>query len=75
MMCVHLALQPINRVSQGELHLLKATCDILYNRFRLIPGDMCSPTDQSKKLLSVHTLSCDGNEQDSGFRVHSSVRQ
>lgn len=39
--------------------------------FRQIPGDKCSATTESKKILELLTLPCTGHEQDSGFRVHS----
>lgn len=44
---------------------------MLCNRFRQIPGDVCAPTAESKKLLSLQTLPCKSNEQDSGYRVRS----
>lgn len=49
-----------------------ASCP-LFCSFRQIPGDSCSPTDESRKLLSKETLYCSGHEKDSGYVVVSTV--
>jgi hypothetical protein len=43
------------------------------HRFRLIPGDACTATTDSDKVLFQETLPCSGHEQDSGVRIHTKV--
>ena len=35
-------------------------------RFRLIPGDLCQDTEESKKLLKKVEKVCKGHEDDAG---------
>ena len=35
--------------------------------FRLIPGDRCLPSEDSRKLLNTEQLPCVGHEEEAGF--------
>ena len=41
------------------------TCMVVF-RFRLIPGDLCQDTEESKKLLKKVEKVCKGHEDDAG---------